>query len=95
MYLINRKLKEFGKMIGVPLPLTIYVARHSWASVTKKKNVPIAVISERMGHDSEMTTQIYFLTSSMRHPNLNLLLDRSKSGLTARCFSVKKSVLVK
>lgn len=59
MYLINRKLKEFGKMIGVPLPLTIYVARHSWASVTKKKNVPIAVISERMGHDSEMTTQIY------------------------------------
>ena len=59
MYLINRKLKEIGKMIGVPLPLTVYVARHSWASVTKKKNVPIAVISERMGHDSEMTTQIY------------------------------------
>ena len=35
------------------------------------------------------------LTSSMRHPNKDLLPDRSKSGLTARCFSVKKSVLVK
>ena len=59
MYLINRKLKEIGRMIGVQLPLTMYVARHSWASVAKNKNVPIAVISEGMGHDSEMTTQIY------------------------------------
>lgn len=29
MYLINRKLKEIGKMTGVQLPLTMYVARHS------------------------------------------------------------------
>ena len=59
MYLINRKLKEIGKMIGLQLPLTMYVARHSWASVAKNKNVPVSVISEGMGHDSEMTTQIY------------------------------------
>ena len=59
MYLINRKLKDIGKMIGVQLPLTMYVARHSWASVAKNKNVPISVISEGLGHDSEMTTQIY------------------------------------
>ena len=59
MYLINRKLKEIGKMTGAQLPLTMYVARHSWASVAKNKNVPISVISEGMGHDSEMTTQIY------------------------------------
>ena len=59
MYLINRKLKDIGKMIGAQLPLTMYVARHSWASVAKNKNVPISVISEGMGHDSEMTTQIY------------------------------------
>ena len=59
MCLINRRLKETGKMVGVQLPLTMYVARHSWASVAKNKNVPISVISEGMGHDSEMTTQIY------------------------------------
>lgn len=59
MYLINRKLKIVGNMVGVQLPLTMYVARHSWASVAKTKNVPISVISEGMGHDSEMTTQIY------------------------------------
>ena len=59
MYLINRKLKDIGKIVGVQVPLTMYVARHSWASVAKNKNVPISVISEGMGHDTEMTTQIY------------------------------------
>ena len=59
MYLINRKLKTIGNMVGIQLPLTMYVARHSWASAAKTKNVPISVISEGMGHDSEMTTQIY------------------------------------
>ncbi|MBR4886592.1 MAG: site-specific integrase [Muribaculaceae bacterium] len=59
MYLINRKLKTIGNMVGVQQPLTMYVARHSWASAAKSKNVPISVISEGMGHDSEMTTQIY------------------------------------
>ena len=59
MYLINRKLKIVGKIAGIETPLTMYVARHSWASAAKNKNVPISVISEGMGHDSEATTQIY------------------------------------
>ena len=37
----------------------LYKARHSWASAAKGKNIPISVISEGMGHDSEATTQIY------------------------------------
>lgn len=32
---------------------------HSWASIAKSKNVPLSVISEGMGHDSEATTRIY------------------------------------
>lgn len=59
MYLINRKLKELGKMINLNIPLTMYVARHSWASIAQYKNIPLSVISEAMGHDSETTTQIY------------------------------------
>ena len=59
MYLINRKLKTIGKMMGVQLPLTTYVARHSWTSAAKNKNLPISVISEGMGLDSEMTILIY------------------------------------
>lgn len=56
---VNRLLKKIGEMIDLPIPLTMYVARHSWASIAKSRNVPVSVISEGMGHDSENTTQIY------------------------------------
>lgn len=55
----NKSLKVIGKMAGVSTPLTMYVSRHSWASIAKSKNIPTSVISEGMGHDSEKTTQIY------------------------------------
>ena len=56
---INRCLRKIGKLLGLVIPLTTYVARHGWASIAKSKNVPIATISEAMGHDSENTTRIY------------------------------------
>lgn len=56
---INRHLKTIGKELGLSVPLTHYVARHSWASAARSKNIPISVISEGMGHDSETTTRIY------------------------------------
>lgn len=59
---LNRHLKIIGKMVGCPIPLTSYVARHGWASIAKSQHIPIATISEAMGHDSEKTTRIY-LTS--------------------------------
>lgn len=58
-YNINHNLKCIAGMVGVNIPLTLYVARHSWASIAKAKGIPISVISEGMGHDSEATTQIY------------------------------------
>ena len=58
-YNINHNLKTIASMIGVNIPLTMYVARHSWASAARAKGIPISVISEGMGHDSETTTQIY------------------------------------
>lgn len=56
---INRNLKRIAGMVGVSVPLTLYVARHSWASAARSKGVPLSVISEGMGHDSEATTRIY------------------------------------
>ena len=73
---INRGLKDIGKIANLTVPLTMYVARHSWASAAKKKNIPISVISEGMGHDSEMTTQIYLAslnTSVVDKANLMIL----------------------
>lgn len=58
-YNINHNLKRIAEMVGIPIPLTLYVARHSWASAAKSKGIPLSVISEGMGHDSEATTQIY------------------------------------
>ncbi len=58
-YNINHNLKTIAVMVGVKIPLTLYVARHSWASAAKAKGIPLSIISEGMGHTSEMTTQIY------------------------------------
>ena len=56
---INRYLKQLGRELGFSKPLTLYVARHAWASIAKSKNIPLSVISEGMGHESEATTRIY------------------------------------
>ncbi len=56
---VNRKLKQIAQLAKISTPLTMYVSRHSWASIAKSKNVPLSVISEGMGHDNEETTRIY------------------------------------
>ncbi|MDE7455089.1 MAG: site-specific integrase [Prevotella sp.] len=56
---VNRKLKQIARLANITTPLTMYVSRHSWASIAKSKNIPISVISEGMGHDNEETTRIY------------------------------------
>lgn len=58
-HLVNARLKQLGAQLGLGLPLTTYVARHAWASIARSKNIPLATISEAMGHDSETTTRIY------------------------------------
>ena len=59
---VNRQLKIIGHDLGLHQPLTMYCARHSWASIARDEGIPLSVISEGMGHNSEKTTQIY-LTS--------------------------------
>ncbi len=56
---INRHLKKLTEQLGLSFPLTLYVARHSWASIAQSNHIPTSVISGAMGHDSEATTQIY------------------------------------
>lgn len=71
-HFVNDKLKKIGERLGLAIPLTAYVARHSWASIAKSKNIPVSTISEAMGHDSESTTRIYLAsldTSSVDRAN--------------------------
>lgn len=64
-YNINHNLKRIAGMIGLAAPVTLYVARHSWASAAKAKGIPLSVISEGMGHDNETTTRIYLASLDM------------------------------
>lgn len=61
-FYINKGLKTVANRIGLDMPLTLYCSRHSWASIAKSEGIPIGVISDGLGHDSELTTQIYLST---------------------------------
>ena len=56
---INKYLKEIGKELNIPINLTTYVARHSFATVLKREGVSTSIICESLGHSSEKVTQIY------------------------------------
>lgn len=56
---VSRRLHKLGEQIGLPEALTFHRARHTWASVARSHKVPLSVIKEGMGHDSERTTLIY------------------------------------
>jgi len=56
---VNKRLKEIGKELEIPIDLTTYVARHSYATVLKRAGVSTSIICESLGHSSEKVTQIY------------------------------------
>ena len=56
---ISYHLRKLGAKIGIKGKLTLYVARHSWATAARDNDISISVISEALGHHSETTTQIY------------------------------------
>ena len=56
---ISYHLRKLGVKIGIKGKLTLYVACHSWATAARDNQIPISVISEALGHHSEITTQIY------------------------------------
>ena len=80
--LVNRRLKEIGKKLGLVHPLTMYVARHSWASVARGKHIPLSVISEGMGHDSEKTTLIYLAALDTTVIDKAIFIDRHNQNIT-------------
>lgn len=55
----NRRLKRLVDLLELEMPLSSYTSRHTWATTARNHNVPLSVISARMGHASEKTTQIY------------------------------------
>lgn len=56
---VNQDLKILGKLVGIDMPLTTYVARHSFATTLRQKGTITALISQAMGHKSEAVTAMY------------------------------------
>ena len=73
----NACLNQLGEMLGYP-KLNSYVCRHSWATAAHRQHVPLSVISQSMGHDSEKTTEIYLksLEGNVIHQTNSELLNR-------------------
>ena len=73
---VNKSLKEIGERLNIPIDLTTYVARHSFATVLKRSGVNTSLICEALGHSSERVTHIYpdsFGNDQMEDAMKNLL----------------------
>ncbi|GAB2575267.1 phage integrase SAM-like domain-containing protein [Spirosoma areae] len=56
---VNADLKLIGNRAGIDMPLTTYVARHSFATSLRRAGVAMGVISASLGHKTEAVTNIY------------------------------------
>ncbi|MDH6312693.1 integrase [Parabacteroides sp. PFB2-10] len=73
---VSKHLKAIGEELKLPIKLTTYVARHSFATNLKRSGVATPIISECLGHSSEKITQIYldsFGNSQLDEAMKNLL----------------------
>ena len=55
---ISYHLRMLATKIGIKGKLTLYVARHSWATAARNSHLPFSVISEAWGHHYDSTPQI-------------------------------------
>jgi site-specific recombinase XerD len=74
--LVNQNLKLIASSVNCEHHLTLYVARHSWATIAEQHGLPVNLISLGLGHNSEKTTQIYLKSlrqSQIDEANANII----------------------
>jgi len=59
---LNRDLRPIGVAIGLPVNLTLNLARHSFATRLKIDGTPTSFISDSLGHSSSAVTAHYMKT---------------------------------
>ena len=75
----NGCLAEIGSRLSIPVYLTSYVFRHTWATEALRNDTPVAVISQALGHTSERTTRHYL--AALDQSRLNLANEVITKGL--------------
>lgn len=59
----------FTCSLFLALPITFHQSRHTWATNALRKQVPLSIISQALGHTSEKTTRFYL--ASLEQSELN------------------------
>jgi len=59
---LNRDMRPIGKSLGLPMNLTLNLARHTFATRLKLDGTPISFISDALGHSSGAVTAHYMKT---------------------------------
>lgn len=63
---MNAYLKEIGDLCGIKKNLTFHLARHTFATMSLSKGVPMESVSKMLGHTNIKTTQIYARITSKK-----------------------------
>ncbi len=77
---MNSYLKEIADVCGIKKTLTYHVARHTFATMTLSKGVPIESVSKMLGHTNIKTTQIYArITNKKIEEDMTKLAEKLES----------------
>ena len=73
----NSYLKEIADICGIKKNLTFHLARHTFATMSLSKGVPIESVSKMLGHTNIKTTQIYArITNKKIEHDMEQLADK-------------------
>jgi len=74
---LNSYLKEIADICGIKKNLTFHLARHTFATISLSKGVPIESVSKMLGHTNIKTTQIYArITNKKIEHDMEQLADK-------------------
>lgn len=86
---MNGYLKEIADLCGIKKRLTYHLARHTFATMTLSKGVPIESVSKMLGHTNVKTTQLY-----ARITNKKIEQDMIRLSDNLNCFEEASSHLI-
>ena len=77
---MNSYLKEIADVCGIKKTLTYHCSRHTFATMTLSKGVPIESVSKMLGHTNIKTTQIYArITNKKIEEDMTKLAEKLES----------------
>jgi site-specific recombinase XerD len=87
---MNQYLKEIATACGIDKELTFHMARHTFATLTLSKGVPIESVSRMLGHTNIRTTQVYakITNKKIEHDMAQFFKDKAICDLNKESISM-------